>query len=168
MIIMSPLTLLFDVLERLSSSALPLPGIFSSSQTIFVSFLHPPRYFHLPPRAAATESGHPPSSILPDDAVQSETRSPGLIWTPPATPGCPPQAAPHRRALAPAALPALQAQPRSTGAQTCCTLCVMIFPFIEAAHLGRQHSRSFLLLRPSPAALGTLRGWGRGPRSKLL
>lgn len=93
---------------------------------------------------------------------------PGADLDTPSHPRLPSQAAPHRRALAPAALPALQAQPRSTGAQTCCTLCVMIFPFIEAAHLGRQHSRSFLLLRPSPAALGTLRGWGRGPRSKLL
>lgn len=42
----------------------------------------------------------PPSSIPPADAVQSETRSPGLIWTPPATPGCSPPPCPGPRRAA--------------------------------------------------------------------
>lgn len=111
MIIMSPLTLLFDILERLSSSALPLRSGFSGFQTISVSFCNLPSIFTSPlamrvPRSGAAFSipprmdvqrqkltrippFAPPAATLPLGARAGAAPSPAKrTQVPPGSPAC--------------------------------------------------------------------------------
>ena len=134
------------MLERLSSSALPLRGGFSAFQTIS-SFAASPVFSPPPSRCGYRGRAfqHPPAATL---LVGAHTGA----------------------APAPAALPALQTRSVAPGPTTCCVLDVIIVAFVDTGEVGGQLSRSRLLLRPSPAASASARrtqgrDWGAsGPR----